>query len=500
MRKILLLGLILQALFSEEAAQELLQCSAIFESKKAELKDDLRRLSEKEQSLRILQTENARLLDEKTDLLNQKEKEVEEKLKNLAAKEEAFKTLQTEEKKRLKNLIEENEGILREIKQAKDSKIGETYSKMKDSKSALILENLPTQNALEILMALKPQELGKILAKMDPKKAAALTELWQKPPKENKEIPKTTAPTPPIAFGTQFALSLIPLGGYVKLKGMDKEENGMNETTDDSYAQKSPFQKLWILFGGAFFNFLFAILVYFFLALGGEKVLLPVIGDLDKNALEAGLLKGDKILSINHKKIASFREIRSVVARARGELVLEIERNHQVLEKRLTPKIVAVISDSNDPNEMIRYKAIGIKPDMQKMGVVSYSLFQAFEKALSRFKEGVVLIVDSLRRLIMGSSSVKELSGVVGIVGALSHANSLSMLLLFGAFLSINLGILNLLPIPALDGAQMLGVVFKNIFHITLPTPIQNALWLAGVGFLVFIMFLGLFNDLTRLL
>ncbi|UOR85462.1 RIP metalloprotease RseP [Helicobacter pylori] len=303
-------------------------------------------------------------------------------------------------------------------------------------------------------------------------------------------------------FGTQFALSLIPLGGYVKLKGMDKEENKTNEANqaNDSYVQKSPFKKLWILFGGAFFNFLFAILVYFFLALGGEKVLLPVIGDLEKNALEAGLLKGDKILSINHKKIASFREIRSVVARARGELVLEIERNHQILEKRLAPKIVAVISDSNDPNEIIKYKVIGIKPDMQKISVVSYSLFQAFEQALSRFKEGVVLIVDSLRRLIMGSASVKELSGVVGIVGALSHASSLSMLLLFGAFLSINLGILNLLPIPALDGAQMLGVVFKNIFKITLPAFMQNALWLAGVGFLVSIMFLGLFNDITRLL
>lgn len=301
-------------------------------------------------------------------------------------------------------------------------------------------------------------------------------------------------------FGTQFALSLIPLGGYVKLKGMDKEENGTNETADDSYTQKSPFQKLWILFGGAFFNFLFAILVYFFLALSGEKVLLPVIGDLEKNALEAGLLKGDKILSINHEKIASFREIRSVVVHSQGELVLEIERNHQILEKRLTPKIVAMISDSNDPNEMIRYKAIGIKPDMQKTGVVSYSLIQAFKQALSRFKESVVLIMDSLKRLIIGSASVKELSGVIGIVGALSHANSLSMLLLFGAFLSINLGILNLLPIPALDGAQMLGVVFKNIFKITLPVIIQNALWLAGVGFLVFIMFLGLFNDLTRLL
>ncbi|GAA7725323.1 RIP metalloprotease RseP [Helicobacter pylori] len=302
-------------------------------------------------------------------------------------------------------------------------------------------------------------------------------------------------------FGTQFALSLIPLGGYVKLKGMDKEEKGANETqADDSYVQKSPFQKLWILFGGAFFNFLFAVLVYFFLALSGEKVLLPIIGGLEKNALEAGLLKGDKILSINHKKIASFREIRSLVAHSQGELVLEIERNNQILEKRLTPKIVAVISDSNDPNEIIKYKAIGIKPDMQRTGVVSYSLFQAFEKALSRFKEGVVLIVDSLRRLITGSASVKELSGVVGIVGALSHANSVSMLLLFGAFLSINLGILNLLPIPALDGAQMLGVVFKNIFKITLPAFVQNALWLAGVGLLVFLMFLGLFNDLTRLL
>lgn len=301
-------------------------------------------------------------------------------------------------------------------------------------------------------------------------------------------------------FGTQFALSLIPLGGYVKLKGMDKEEDGTNETANDSYAQKSPFQKLWILFGGAFFNFLFAILVYFFLALSGEKVLLPVIGGLEKNALEAGLLKGDKILSINHKKIASFGEIRSVVARARGELVLEIERNHQILEKRLTPKIVAIISESNDPNEMIRYKIIGIKPDMQKTGIVSYSLIQAFKQALSRFKEGVVLIVDSLRRLITGSASVKELSGVIGIVGALSHANSVSMLLLFGAFLSINLGILNLLPIPALDGGQMLGVIFKNIFNITLPVIMQNALWLAGVGFLVFIMFLGLFNDITRLL
>ncbi|GAA7759572.1 RIP metalloprotease RseP [Helicobacter pylori] len=302
-------------------------------------------------------------------------------------------------------------------------------------------------------------------------------------------------------FGTQFALSLIPLGGYVKLKGMDKEEKGANETqADDSYVQKNPFQKLWILFGGAFFNFLFAILVYFFLALSGEKVLLPVIGGLEKNALEAGLLKGDKILSINHKKIASFREIRSLVAHSRGELVLEIERNHQILEKRLTPKIVAIISDSNDPNEIIKYKAIGIKPDMQKTDVVSYSLFQAFEQALSRFKEGVVLIVDSLRRLITGSASVKELSGVVGIVGALSHANSVSMLLLFGAFLSINLGILNLLPIPALDGVQMLGVVFKNIFKITLPVFMQNALWLAGVGFLVFVMFLGLFNDITRLL
>lgn len=76
-----------------------------------------------------------------------------------------------------------------------------------------------------------------------------------------------------------------------------------------------------------------------------------------------------------------------------------------------------------------------------------------FEKVLSWFKEGVVLIVDFLRCLIMGSSLVKELSGVVGIVGVLSYVNSLSMFLLFGVFLFINLGILNLLFILVLDGA-----------------------------------------------
>ncbi|AFI04813.1 RIP metalloprotease RseP [Helicobacter cetorum] len=296
-------------------------------------------------------------------------------------------------------------------------------------------------------------------------------------------------------FNTQFALSLIPLGGYVKLKGMDKEESDENKHSD-SYAQKSSFQKLWILFGGAFFNFLFAILVYFFLALSGEKVLLPIIGDLENNALEAGLLKGDKILSINHQKIKSFREIRELVTHSQGELILEIERNNQVLEKRLTPKIVVI---PNESNEMMRYKVIGIKPDTQKVGVVSYAVFPAFKLALNRFKEGVDLIIDSLRRLIVGSASAKELSGVVGIVGALSHANSFSALLLFGAFLSINLGILNLLPIPALDGAQMLGVIFKSVFKTTLPTSIHNMLWLVGVGFLIFIMLLGLFNDITRL-
>ncbi|AFI05531.1 MotE family protein [Helicobacter cetorum] len=201
MRELVLISLFLQILLATDKTQELLQCSVIFESKKAELKDELRQLSEKEQSLRVLQTENARLLQEKSDLLAQKEQEVDEKLKSLQAKEEAFKTLQAKEKKRIENLIEEDEQILREIKQAKASKIGETYSKMKDSKSALILENLPTQNALEILMALKPQELGKILAKMNPQKAADLTKLWQKSPRdtETKESQPTLTkePTPP---------------------------------------------------------------------------------------------------------------------------------------------------------------------------------------------------------------------------------------------------------------------------------------------------------------
>ncbi|AFI04814.1 MotE family protein [Helicobacter cetorum] len=214
MHKIILgfvvVGFLTHLIADEKDAKELLRCSVIFESKKAEIKEELDELNQKEQSLKILQTENARLLQEKSDLLDKKEQEIDKKNKALETREEAFRVLQETEKKRMESLLEEDEQILEQIKQAKASKIGETYSKMKDSKSALILENLPTQNALEILMALKPQELGKILAKMEPKKAADLTKLWQKSPrdtdtkKSNANAPQApnrpiapTAPTPP---------------------------------------------------------------------------------------------------------------------------------------------------------------------------------------------------------------------------------------------------------------------------------------------------------------
>ncbi|WP_104748451.1 MotE family protein [Helicobacter cetorum] len=208
MYKIILFGIIfiIKLMADEKDAQELLRCSVIFESKKAEIKEELEQLNQKERSFKVLQAESERLLQEKNDLLDKKEKDIDKKTKALATKEEAFRVLQETEKKRLESLVEEDEQILKQIRQAKASKIGETYSKMKDSKSALILENLPTQNALEILMALKPQELGKILAKMDPKKAADLTKLWQKSPRDidtkkpNANAPKVpTEPQAPIA-------------------------------------------------------------------------------------------------------------------------------------------------------------------------------------------------------------------------------------------------------------------------------------------------------------
>lgn len=163
-------------------SEELLNCNIIFESRKDEIKDQIRELNEKNQTLQILKDATQNLLQNREIKLKEREDALRIKLKEIEDKEAQATINAKKKEEKIKSLITQNEEILKQIDDSKNNKLAQTYAKMKDSKAALILENLPQEQAASILFALSAQDMGKILSKMDPKKAANLTEILKKGP------------------------------------------------------------------------------------------------------------------------------------------------------------------------------------------------------------------------------------------------------------------------------------------------------------------------------
>ncbi len=177
MKKAVFFGFYLPSFLWSVEGSGIVDCNIIFEQRKAEILREIEKIDEQQQALQALQSATQNVLDQKDADLKKREAALAAEKKELEQREEA-----------IKRLLEKNEKILAEIKNTTQSKIGTTYAGMKDSKSAAILENLPESEAAMILFALDTKVVGKILAKMDPQKAANLTQIIQKgPPFETQE-------------------------------------------------------------------------------------------------------------------------------------------------------------------------------------------------------------------------------------------------------------------------------------------------------------------------
>ncbi len=207
MKKILLLSCFLSILLSNAQEQEtsnLIQCNAIFEAKKEEIINQIKELDNKKQSLAILQKASDALFNQRENKLKEQEQKLDNKLKEIQMQQDAIEQSQRQSEDRIKKMLQANEDLLKQIRDETENKIAQTYAKMKDSKAAAILSDLSATQAANILFLLKPQEIGKILAKMDPKKASILTQTLKKGPpfEENTQtaLPQNTkedvAPSP----------------------------------------------------------------------------------------------------------------------------------------------------------------------------------------------------------------------------------------------------------------------------------------------------------------
>lgn len=177
---------------SEQTSKQLLQCNAIFDARKGELKEQIRQLDEKTQSIQALENATQNLLDKREAKLKERENALSIKLKEIEDKEAKEEVQNKQRQDQIKALIAKNEDILKQIDDAKNNKLAQTYAKMKDSKAAPIIENLPQDEAASILFALSAQDMGKILSKMNPKKAAELTEILKKGPPFEKQKSETS--------------------------------------------------------------------------------------------------------------------------------------------------------------------------------------------------------------------------------------------------------------------------------------------------------------------
>lgn len=302
------------------------------------------------------------------------------------------------------------------------------------------------------------------------------------------------------AFGTQWSISAIPLGGYVKMKGQDDSDPTNLSLDSDSYNTKTPIQRIFILLAGPFANFFLAFILYFVIALGGPQVLSPVIGKVvkDSPAMVAGLKTNDVIKSINGVEIKSWREMAGSIQSSKDSLDLTIQRDGFLQHIVLIPKISET---TNIFNEVVQKKMIGVGS-----AGVSHKLDLSVSETLSYAYEQTVfastMIFTGLKKLVLGEVESKELGGVISIVKLTSDATAAGWMsvLFFTALISVNLGVLNLLPIPALDGGHIMFNIYELITKKAPSEKVLINLTIAGWVILFSLMGLGLYNDINRLM
>ncbi|MGX2971832.1 RIP metalloprotease RseP [Helicobacter sp. T3_23-1059] len=325
---------------------------------------------------------------------------------------------------------------------------------------------------------------------------------------------------------TKYAISAIPLGGYVKLKGQDDLDPLKKDSANDSFSTKPAYQKMLILFAGPFFNFILAFIIYLIVGTMGVKTLSPKLDTPKENspASAAKLQKGDVILSIDGKQIHSWEDIAIAIANAKeikdgdkklAELTFVIKREsseisqkndstikdsnatQQILEIKIAPQITLT---KNMFNEEISRPIIGITP----LGEVIEQKFGGFGLvafALDECKKSSVMIFEGIKKLVLGVIPLGEIGGVVGIVNIMADIAP-SGFVAFGllvALISINLAVLNLLPIPALDGGQMLITLYEGLSKKPINEQVLYIITIAGWSLLLGLMLLGLYNDFSRI-
>ena len=309
--------------------------------------------------------------------------------------------------------------------------------------------------------------------------------------------------------GTRWKVCLVPLGGYVKMYGEslhpeEDAEDARPMTPDEknvSFIHKRLGQRAAIVAAGPIANFLFAIVAFAVVYTAfGNPTPLAVVGEvMPGSAAEAAAFKsGDRILAIDSEPVTMFEDVRRIVS-ARPEIPLRFRIQRDGADSILvaTPRLNAV-ADSAAPAP--RVGILGIKPNPDWVEYKRENPLTALWMGTERTAFMTGQILSYLGQLISGHQNARDLGGPIRIAqmsGDVAQESGPSGLILFMAMLSINLGLINLFPIPMLDGGHLLYYAAEAVRGRPLSLRAQEYGFRVGVALVFFLMVFATWNDLT---
>lgn len=300
---------------------------------------------------------------------------------------------------------------------------------------------------------------------------------------------------------TEYLISSIPLGGYVKMFGEEPGEKLSDEEKPRAYTYQPVWKRFIIVFSGPLFNLIFAVIVFFCVLIYGLPVLLPEVGEViaKSPAEEAGVMKGDIIVSINSSRINQWDEMTEIIHNNPGKkLDFGVKRKGEIISFSIVPEKKMVKDIFGQEKEI---GLIGIKPSGNTF-IRKSSLQVAAADSIKRTWEISKLTVVSIVKLIQRVIPMQTLGGPILIVQMAGEQASQGALnfFLFMAIININLGVLNLLPIPILDGGHILFLGIEAVRRKPLNEKIITVAQRVGLALILFIMAFAIYNDVMRLI
>ncbi|MEJ8554441.1 RIP metalloprotease RseP [Tepidibacter sp. Z1-5] len=281
---------------------------------------------------------------------------------------------------------------------------------------------------------------------------------------------------------TEYALRVLPIGGYVRMEGEDEESSDPR-----SFNNKTIFQKISIIFAGPLMNFILAILLFTLMFMYKGVPGTTIENTIDNlPAQQVGIKQGDKILKINDSSIKNWDDIRKTVSNSSTNTIkIQVQRDNNVLEYDITPK------DENGK------KKIGIEPKYEKNKIIS-----SFKYAVDQTFFILGQMIDFLGKAITGNVSKDEVAGPVGIINVVGKAADAGIInvIFLGGVISINLGLFNLLPIPALDGGRIIFLLIELIRGKKMNPEREGSIHFIGFVALMLLMVFTIYNDVSRII